>query len=246
MSNEPTTNDSSANSAALARLQDQLGYTFDDPALLQLALTHKSFAKQNNERLEFLGDAVLGYLIAEMLYRRNERVREDGLSLMRASVVRGSVLAQVARGLQLGPNLRLGSGERKSGGRDRDSILADAMEAVLGAMHEDGGIDPCRKVVADLFGGMLVQLDPDKLKDAKTRLQEHLQGRRIELPAYVVEEVGGADHKRQYTVSCSVPELELRSDAKSTSRRGAEQAAAAAMLELLDDRVVQERGPGDE
>ena len=144
MSNEPTTNDSSANSAALARLQDQLGYTFDDPALLQLALTHKSFAKQNNERLEFLGDAVLGYLIAEMLYRRNERVREDGLSLMRASVVRGSVLAQVARGLQLGPNLRLGSGERKSGGRDRDSILADAMEAVLGAMHEDGGIDPCR------------------------------------------------------------------------------------------------------
>ena len=246
MSNEPTNNDSSANLAALARLQDQLGYTFDDLALLQLALTHKSFSKHNNERLEFLGDAVLGYLVAELLYRRNEQVREDGLSLMRASVVRGSVLAQVARGLSLGPNLRLGSGERKSGGRDRDSILADAMEAILGAMHEDGGIDPCRKVVADLFAGMIAQLDPDELKDAKTRLQEHLQGRRIGLPDYMVEEVGGAEHKRQYTVSCRVPALGLRSEAISTSRRAAEQAAADEMLKLLDGNSAQERTPGDE
>lgn len=246
MSNEPTTNESSAGPAALARLQDRLGYTFEQPALLQLALTHKSFAKQNNERLEFLGDAVLGYLIAEMLYRHNQQVREDGLSLMRASVVRGSVLAQVARGLDLGPSLRLGSGERKSGGRNRDSILADAMEAILGAMHEDGGIEPCRKVVTDLFAEMIAQLDPDQLKDGKTRLQEHLQALRIGLPDYVVEDVGGAEHKRHYTVSCSVPELELRSEAQGTSRRGAEQAAAATMLKLLDDKIAQERVPGDE
>jgi len=220
--------------ASVARLQRKLGYQFQHPELLQLALTHKSFAKQNNERLEFLGDAVLGYLVGDMLYQANESHAEDVLSLMRASLVRGTSLADIAREIDLAACLRLGSGERKSGGRQRDSILADAFEAVIGAIHEDGGIVACRAVVHALIEGRLANLDPQNLKDAKTRLQELIQGLHLELPVYRVVDAKGADHQREFTVVCEVPARDLAMHANASSRRGAEQAAAALMLERLD------------
>lgn len=210
-----------------------MGYVFNEPELLVLALTHKSFAKQNNERLEFLGDAVLGYLIGAALYGREAQHAEDALSLMRAKLVRGTTLAEIAKTLTLPPLLRLGSGERKSGGRQRDSILADAFEAIIGAVHEDGGIEACRRVVEKLFADRVAMLNPDNLKDAKTRLQELLQGSQLDLPTYRVEEVAGADHQRRYTVVCEVPALNESCQATASSRRGAEQAAAAEMLERL-------------
>lgn len=217
-------------SNALAKLQATLGYRFAQPELLLTALTHKSFSKQNNERLEFIGDAVLGYLIGIMLYRLDADLAEDALSLMRAKLVRGSTLAEVAREVNLADCLRLGSGERKSGGRQRDSILADCLEAVVGAVHEDGGIVACQTLVEQLFAARVAQLDPNDLKDAKTRLQEVLQGQRLALPDYAVEAVSGADHQRQYTVVCHVPGLKLRCQATASSRRGAEQAAAEQAL----------------
>ncbi len=232
MSSVPTNKQVPA--ADLSRLQERLGYTFKQPELLTLALTHKSFSKNNNERLEFLGDAVLGYLIGAMLYAREESFAEDALSLMRANLVRGTTLADIARALDIAPLLRLGSGERKSGGRQRDSILADALEAIIGAVHEDGGAAACRAVVESLYAQRVAVLDPQNLKDAKTKLQELLQGAQLDLPAYRVEQVEGADHQRRYTVVCEVPALEASSQATATSRRGAEQAAAADMLEQLE------------
>jgi len=222
-------------------LEQSIGYRFLNPALLRSALTHKSFSKQNNERLEFVGDAVLGYLVADMLFDRDASLAEDALSLMRARLVRGSTLAEVAREIDLAPHLRLGSGERKSGGRGRASILADAMEAVIGAIHEDGGIEACRAVVDRLFAARVKVLDPEDLKDAKTRLQELLQGMQLELPGYTVEEVGGADHRRQYTVACTVAELDLVCIATASSRRGAEQAAASKMLECPELLAMAKR-----
>ncbi len=216
---------------ALARLEARLGYSFGQPDLLRTALTHKSFSKQNNERLEFIGDAVLGYLVGIMLYRRDAALAEDSLSLMRARLVRGSTLAEIAREIGLTEFLRLGSGERKSGGRHRNSILADCLEAVVGAVHEDGGIEACAALVENLFSQRVASLDPEDLKDAKTRLQELLQGAGLPLPEYSVEAVAGADHQRQYTVQCRVDVLELTCRASASSRRGAEQAAAAAVLD---------------
>ncbi len=220
----------SPDSDAVAKLQVTLGYEFADPELLRTALTHKSFSKQNNERLEFIGDAVLGYLIGIMLYRRDAKLAEDALSLMRAKLVRGSTLAEVARDIGLAECLRLGSGERKSGGRQRNSILADCFEAVIGAIHEDGGIEACRTLIERLFNPRVAQLDPNDLKDAKTRLQEVLQGQQLALPEYAVEAVSGADHQRLYTVVCRVPGLDIRCRASASSRRGAEQAAAELVL----------------
>ncbi len=222
--------------ASVKRLQENLGYTFNDTALLELAVTHKSHSKDNNERLEYLGDAVLGYLIAQLLYDSDAHYREDVMSLMRAGLVRGTVLADVATDLGVADLLKLGSGERKSGGRARVSILADAMEGIIGAIHEDGGIEPCRQVVSRLFTERLTRLDPTDLKDAKTRLQEVLQGRQLALPQYTVAAVSGADHARRYTVVCRVTEYDLECEATETSRRDAEKSAAALMLAALDER----------
>ena len=232
MSSAPTTNPPGS-AAELDRLQRQLGYHFKDISLLQQALTHKSFSKQNNERLEFLGDAVLGYLIGHRLYRLDKDYAEDALSLMRASLVRGSSLADVAKQINLAACLRLGTGERKSGGRQRNSILADAFEAIVGAIHEDAGISACREVVERLFEARIADLDPENLKDAKTRLQEMLQAAALGLPDYQVTQVEGADHQRQYTVACEITDLSIQCDATASSRRRAEQAAASAMLTEL-------------
>lgn len=236
MSSVPTTNPPGA-AAELDRLQRQLGYQFKNIALLQQALTHKSFSKQNNERLEFLGDAVLGYLIGHRLYGLEKVYAEDSLSLMRANLVRGSSLADIAKQINLAACLRLGTGERKSGGRQRNSILADALEAVIGAIHEDegGGIGACREVVEHLFKARIAGLDPENLKDAKTRLQELLQAAGLDLPDYQVTQVEGADHQRQYTVTCEISVLSIQCDATASSRRRAEQSAAAVMLTQLID-----------
>lgn len=239
VSNAPTTSNDD-----LARLQRDIGYVFSDAALLRRALTHKSHSKQNNERLEYIGDAVLGYLIAVALYRHKRDMREDAMSLMRANLVRGTSLADVARQLGMAELLLLGSGEKKSGGRSRSSILADAFEALVGAIHEDGGITACAAVVDKLFKQRIEELDPEELKDAKTKLQEHLQATGLALPTYSISEVSGEDHKRTYTVRCEVESLKLVSEASASSRRKAEKAAADAMLAQLAKPKVNTRDNG--
>ena len=225
-------NSSTGSADNLAALQRSIGYQFSDLGLLQQALTHKSHSKTNNERLEFVGDAVLGYLIGSMLFRNYPHVQEDALSLMRAQLVRGKTLAQVAIRIDLPEYLQLGSGELRSGGRQRASILADALEAVIGAVHEDGGIEQAQRLVQKLFADLTEGLDAESLKDPKTRLQELLQGNGLDLPTYTVEQVSGADHQRQYTVKCEVPSLTLQAVAADSSRRAAEKAAAHEVLIL--------------
>lgn len=225
-------NSSTGSADNLAALQRSIGYQFSDLGLLQQALTHKSHSKTNNERLEFVGDAVLGYLIGSMLFRNYPHVQEDALSLMRAQLVRGKTLAQVAIRIDLPEYLQLGSGELRSGGRQRASILADALEAVIGAVHEDGGIEQAQRLVQKLFTDLTEGLDAESLKDPKTRLQELLQGNGLDLPTYTVEQVSGADHQRQYTVKCEVPSLALQAVAADSSRRAAEKAAAHEVLIL--------------
>jgi len=238
-----STHDASTN--RLAKLQDKIGYRFKELRLLQQALTHKSYSKTNNERLEFMGDAVLGYLVGNMLYRLYPDVQEDALSLMRAQLVRGKTLAQVALTIQLPDYLLLGSGELRSGGRERASILADALEAVIGAVHEDGGIDHAQSLVHRLFDDLTKGLDAQSLKDPKTRLQELLQGNGLDLPLYTVENISGADHQRQYLVKCEVPALQLEAVAQESSRRGAEKASAQQVLLLALAQQQADTGHGN-
>jgi ribonuclease-3 len=230
------------------RLYTRLGYRFQDPTLLQDALTHRSVGSRNNERLEFLGDAILSFVMAEILYRRAPRATEGELSRLRASLVRGSTLADIARGLDLGEHLVLGSGELKSGGYRRESILADAFEAVLGAIYLDGGFEVCRQFIHDLFRERLARLpSPESLKDPKTRLQEWLQSRGLALPDYEVVEITGEDHDRRFTVSCRVSGLDSAMAGRGTSRRKAEQAAAAKVLARLTGMAgIEGAGPGHE
>ncbi|MDT8437757.1 MAG: ribonuclease III [Wenzhouxiangellaceae bacterium] len=210
-----------------------LGHRFADPALLEQALTHRSVGSHNNERLEFLGDAVLNLVIADRLYQRHEAASEGALSRLRSRLVRERTLAEVARELALGDALRMGPGELKSGGFLRDSILSDALEAVLGAVYLDAGFAAVERVIADLFDPRIEALpSADDLKDAKTRLQEWLQARALALPDYAVIEESGADHARRFTVRCRQPELGEQL-ATAGSRRKAEQAAARAMLEAI-------------
>lgn len=215
-------------------LQKKLAYKFRVAAHLEQALTHRSAGGDHNERLEFLGDAVLGMLIAERLYRALPQADEGDLSRLRAHLVRRETLAEVGNEIGLGEWLKLGPGEMKSGGYRRASILANGLEAVLGAIYLDGGVDSVGKVIDVLFERRLQNLPcQGDLKDPKTRLQEMLQGRAIDVPVYVVEEVSGEAHKRHFTVSCSVPALDRRTIANGRSRRSAEQSAAAEMIDLL-------------
>lgn len=217
----------------LDALQRRLGYQFTDLSLLQQAVTHKSYGKPDNERLEFLGDAVLSYQVAVLLYRHRQDLQEDQMTLVRAHLVRGTTLALKAKGLELGQCLQLGSGELKSGGRERESILADAFEAVVGAIHEDGGLAQCWAFVEQQFLADLKAADPRLLKDAKTVLQEHLQQQGLKLPEYTVVAEQGADHAKRYTVRCDVAELDLHTQAEEKSRRNAEQTAARLLLQQL-------------
>ncbi|WP_079202838.1 ribonuclease III [Pseudomonas sp. CC6-YY-74] len=221
-------------SASLARLERQLGYTFKDQDLMVLALTHRSFAGLNNERLEFLGDAILNFVAGEVLFQRFPQAREGQLSRLRARLVKGETLAILARGFNLGDYLRLGSGELKSGGFRRESILADALEALIGAIYLDAGMDAAReRVVAWLTNELESLTLVDTNKDPKTRLQEFLQSRACELPRYDVVDIQGDPHCRTFVVECQISLLNDKTLGQGASRRIAEQVAAAAALIAL-------------
>lgn len=213
-------------------LQERLGCALSDPALLERALTHRSFGPDHNERLEYLGDAVLSFVVAELLYRRFPQASEGELSRYRASLVSGESLAAAAAALGLGAQVRLGEGELKSGGQRRGSILADALEALFGAIYVDGGLDAAREAAARLFGDTMAALPAaGTLKDPKTRLQEWLQGRGLALPAYTVLEVSGEPHQQRFRVRCDVGEPAVSAEAEGSSRRRAEQEAAQRVLD---------------
>ncbi|MBS0580981.1 MAG: ribonuclease III [Proteobacteria bacterium] len=216
-------------------LREQLSYEARDPALFRAALTHRSATGPNNERLEFLGDAVLNLLIAQALYSAYPEADEGDLSRLRARLVSAEPLAEIALAIGLGEALQLGAGELKTGGFRRQSILADGLEAVCGAIYLDQGLEAVRPVVARLFAGRLAQLpEAQTLKDAKTRLQEHLQARGLRLPAYAVLAVQGEDHAQSFRVSCAVAELKLTTEGEGSSRRRAEQEAAERMLARIE------------
>jgi ribonuclease-3 len=214
-------------------LAKKLGHDFRDPTLLQRALTHCSAGSANNERLEFLGDAVLGCVIAEELYQRYPQAHEGELSRLRASLVRRKSLAAIAQTLEIGQYLHLGTGERKSGGHHRDSILSDALEALFGAIYLDDGYAACRTCILGLFSDVLDNLsEVAALKDAKTRLQEHLQSLSLDLPEYKVIEVTGEAHAQFFKVECIVSD-NAPTLGQGKSRRHAEQGAAEKMLSQL-------------
>jgi len=216
-------------------LEKRIGHHFAHAALLQQALTHRSYGSPHNERLEFLGDGVLDCAIAEELFLRFPDSSEGELTRLRASLVREAALAAVAHGIGLSEFLRLGEGEAASGGARRASILADALEAIFGAAFLDGGYTAARAAIRHTFGGALERMDAaSPLKDAKTRLQEYLQGRRQKLPQYHVASTKGAAHKQTFEVECVVDELKLAATGSGSSRRAAEQQAAENMLKLLE------------
>lgn len=217
------------------RLQEILGYRFSQPALLVRALTHRSASGPNNERLEFLGDSVLNFVVAADVFARREQAREGELSRLRANLVNQSSLAEIAREIALGDCLRLGSGEMKTGGHRRDSILSDTLEAVFGAIYLDAGFETCREVIRRLYGERLRDLPGIRqLKDPKTRLQEHLQSIRLPLPEYRVLEIAGRAHAQTFRVECRITGLEMATSGTASSRRQAEQKAAESMLALLE------------
>lgn len=216
-------------------MADRIGHGFRRPELLQQALRHRSAGTPNNERLEFLGDALLNLVVAEALHERWPKADEGTLTRARASLVRESALADLARQLALGPRLELGPGELKSGGERRDSILADALEAVVGAIHLDAGFEACRAAVLAWFEPLLEQLPVGKVdKDPKTRLQEWLQARQRPRPDYRLVETRGDDHARIFLVSCETREPPLAEQAEAGSLRAAEQAAAERLLARLE------------
>ena len=210
-----------------------IGCRFAAPGLLRQALTHRSYSAENNERLEFLGDGVINCVVALELYGRFPSLTEGELSRLRASLVNQQSLAAVARQFGFGQQLQLGEGELRSGGAQRSSMLADAVEAVIGASFLDGGFEAARKVVRTLLGSPLEMLDPDAAsKDPKTLLQEYLQGRRIALPQYAIVATSGEAHEQQFQVECVIPALGIRTRGGGSTRRGAEQEAARQAYEL--------------
>lgn len=222
---------------AVAKLEAAVGYHFTDGALLAAALTHRSVSGRNNERLEFLGDGILNFVIADELFHRRPDHQEGELSRLRASLVNRASLARIGRELALGDYLRLGSGELKSGGHRRESILADAVEAIFGAIYLDADFATCRRCIVRLYQARLEDLpDVDQLKDPKTRLQEYLQGARLPLPSYELLQVSGQAHAQTFRVACRVEGLEAHSTGSASSRRKAEQAAAQALLRQLTEK----------
>lgn len=213
----------------------KLSYTFKDTQFLSQALTHRSAAKQHNERLEFLGDAVLGLVIAQRMYEKFPNLPEGKLTRLRSNLVKGETLAAIGRELNLGEYLQLGPGEMKSGGRRRDSILADAVEAILGAIYIDSGLTDVSKTIDKLFAKRIEALDPNvQIKDNKTQLQEILQSRQLALPKYKVIDVKGEDHAQTFTVQCEVAAFDNCKIGIGRSRRIAEQEAAKLMLESIN------------
>lgn len=218
-------------------LKKSLDYEFRDTGLLEQALTHRSAPGPNNERLEFLGDAVLGFVISEVVFRSHPLAPEGDLSRLRSSLVRDASLAGLATDLGIGDYLIMGAGERKTGGHRRDSILADALEALLGAVYLDAGFDAARKLIERVFGSRLIDFPTvEELRDPKTKLQEWLQARRMGLPRYDLAEVTGEAHRQRFEVSCNIAGIETSTRGSGTSRRSAEQESAEKMLqELISD-----------
>jgi ribonuclease-3 len=223
----------------LEDLQGRLDYRFSAPDLLQTALTHRSFSSDHYERLEFLGDAVLDLSISGMLYRQLQGLPEGDLSRIRANLVRQETLHQIAVDLGLPLCLRLGEGEARSGGQKRPSILADAVEAIIGAVYLDGGFEVAEKLVHRLYRGVDINPQMQAIgKDSKTELQEWLQARKMKLPSYTVVAVLGAAHKQSFDVECQIETLQLSQRGLGGSRRAAEQSAATAMLQLIKSKAL--------
>lgn len=219
----------------LAELERRLGHTFKHPEHARQALTHRSFGTPHNERLEYLGDSLLNCSVATLLYERFPKLPEGDLSRLRAALVNQSSLSEVARALGLGELLRLGEGELKSGGFRRPSILADAVEALLGAVYLDAGFEAARAVVQRLLGEKLERAEGSPVdKDPKTALQELLQGRKLALPRYLVQKTEGEAHEQTFIVECRVDELGVVASGQGGSRRAAEQAAAQSVLQALE------------
>lgn len=220
-------------------LYKTLQYRFEDAGLFNQALTHRSAAGRNNERLEFLGDAVLDFVVSDAVYKARPGASEGDLSKLRSSLVKDTSLAALAVDLGLGEHLILGSGEQKTGGHRRESILADALEAIFGAVFLDNGFEAAKDIIERVFSKRLAELpDADDLRDPKTRLQEWMQARKMGLPDYDLVSVTGKAHKQRFEVSCTLSETSIVTLGKSTTRRKAEQKAAAAMLETLLESQV--------
>ncbi|MGI9327674.1 MAG: ribonuclease III [Pseudomonadales bacterium] len=234
------TNSSSNSIASLESLQARIGYQFQNSSLLEQALTHRSAVREaaagklaHNERLEFLGDAILGQIVAAHLYRSLPSAKESEMTLKRATLVRRETLAELARALKLSAVLRLGAGEKRSGIADNDSILSDALEALVGAIYLDGGFAGAQEFVDKVMGWRFRALDEIATKDAKTRLQELMQGQGLPLPSYQIVRTEGALHEQTFTVECRLATLERNSLGVGHSRREAEKAAAAQLLTEL-------------
>ena len=224
--------------SAYSELCKKLGYKFAQPLLLQRALTHRSYAPEHNERLEFLGDSVLGCVIARHLYSAYPQLSEGDLSRLRSNLVREETLAVLAKQLDLGKYLKLGEGELKGGGFRRPSILADAMEALFGAAMIDGGFSAAEQVILSLLVPYLEKIDVQTLgKDAKTMLQEHLQAKRIALPVYNIIATKGQAHEQSFEVECVIPSLKINTHGEGSSRRNAEQQAAQAAYKIITNKT---------
>ena len=227
-------NKKQVSSITINRLSKRIGYSFTQPELLVQALTHRSAKGQHNERLEFLGDSILGFVIAEALFEKFPKHDEGDLTRMRSSLVKGVTLAEIGRDFKLGEHLILGPGELKSGGHRRESILEDAIEAIIGAVYLDSDINQCKQLILTWFAQRLDSIKPgNEQKDPKTRLQEYLQGRKISLPVYDVIDTSGQSHNQQFTIRCVTEVINTEVIAKGTSRRKAEQEAAEQVLALL-------------
>ena len=219
----------------IRQLQQRLQYQFRDPELLSLALSHRSCGSRNNERLEFLGDSILGVRVTDFLYQQFPQAREGDLSRMRSQIVRAESLAQVAKDLQLGPELSLGPGEMKSGGQRRDSILGDTVEALIGAVYLDSDMQAATTCIDHWFRELLdAASDAQPVKDAKTALQEWLQQRSKPVPQYELVDTGGEAHSRLFTVSCKIDQVDKAVSATASSRRKAEQLVAQQLLSELE------------
>lgn len=220
----------------IEQFERQIGYQFNDQALLEHALRHRSARGESNERLEFLGDAILNFVIASALYKQFPEAKEGELSRLRATLVKGDTLAELAQDFSVGDYIELGLGEMRSGGTRRASILADAMEAVIGSIYLDAGIQVCQERILAWYEQRLADIDLSSgYKDPKTRLQELLQAQQLPLPTYEVTDVRGKAHNQKFYVACQVEGLEHVAKGQGSSRRKAEQAAAESYLELLSD-----------
>lgn len=225
----------------LRRLSKQIAYNFKESALLRQALTHRSHGSPHNERLEFLGDSVLSLAISSKLIHDFPRLTEGDLSRVRAHLVKEPTLAEIAQGLQLGDYMRLGEGELKSGGFRRPSILADALEALLGAIYLDSGFEESSRVIDAMFAPIIAKLDPKNLsKDPKTQLQEYLQSRKLSLPRYSIIATEGEAHEQHFKLECIISDLDIRAQGEGASRRKAEQEAAKLAYALASAQENQE------